>query len=283
MSNEFRFTSAFLNNCVFIVDGLPQGELQTGLHLHNELRDLSLESASVQLEYRRVSDGGALLQVLEEIHQAARLGCKPIIHFECHGDAAEGVQIGDTKDIVTWDAIEPWLRRINIASGCNLGVVMAACYGLYAITPVKIRRPTPFYFLVGPQDKVQAGTLRQEMPAFYRKLLTTQNLDAALACVPSCRPYHAERMLAVSFAKYLKRGCLGKARLERVEKVLTELVWTNAIYSRAQIRAARRILKQRSKAAAHGPAFARYSKTFLAGRSCSFSFEQLLQWVSLST
>ncbi|KAB0650288.1 hypothetical protein [Burkholderia diffusa] len=280
MITDFRFTSNFLNSHVFIIDGLTFGELQTGRQLYEDLLDLGYnEATSAAVEYRRVASSGELLQALGEIAEYARLGCKPIIHFECHGDADEGLQIGDSRDTVSWEAIEPLLRRINLASKCNLGVVMAACYGLYAITPLKIHRPTPFYFLIGPQDQVTAGTLRQEMSAFYQTLFRTGNLDAALACVPSCHPYHAERFLAVSFGKYLKRGCIGDARLKRVETVLTQLIWGGGIQNRSQMRAARKVLKQRTKADANGPAFTRYAKTFLAGRSCSFTFEQLLLWV----
>lgn len=280
MISDFRFTSNFLNTHVFIIDGLTSGDLQTGRRLYEDLRDLSYNDANAAaVEYRRVATSGELLQALVEIEDCAQLGCKPIIHFECHGDADEGLQIGDSRDMVRWDSIEPLLRRINLASKCNLGVVMAACYGLYAITPLKIHRPTPFFFLVGPQDKVTAGTLRHEMPSFYQTLFRTGNLEAALACVPSCRPYHAERFLAVSFGKYLKRGCIGDGRLKRVEAVLTQLMWGGGLRNRAQMRAARRMLKEHTKADANGPAFTRYAKTFLAGRSCSFTFEQLLLWV----
>lgn len=280
MISDFRFASNFLNSHIFVVDGLPSGELQTGYKLYEDLRDLGyIEANTAVVEYRRVATSGEFLQVLAEIEDSAHLGCKPIVHIECHGDADEGLQIGDSQDMISWKLIEPLLRRINLASKCNLGVVMAACYGLYAITPLKIHRPTPFYFLIGPQSEVTAGALRQEMPAFYQTLFRTGNLDAALACVPSCRPYHAERFLAVSFGKYLKRGCIGDGRLKRVETVLTELVWGGALRNRTQMRAARKVLKQRTKAEAHGPAFTRYAKTFLAGRNCSFTFEQLLLWI----
>ncbi|PEH80351.1 hypothetical protein [Burkholderia gladioli] len=281
MISDLRFTSNFLNSHVFIIDGLTTGELQTGRQLYDDLLDLGYnEAGSASVEYRRVASSGEVLQALEEIVEYARLGCKPIIHFECHGDADGGLQVGGSRDMVSWESIEPLLRRINLASKCNLGVVMAACYGLYAITPLKIHRPTPFYFLIGPQDEVTAGALRNEMPAFYRTLFRTENLDAALASVPSCRLYHAERFLAVSFGRYLKRGCIGNARLKRVENVLTQLVLGGGVQNRAQMRTARKVLKQRTKADANGPTFTRYAGTFLAGRSCSFTFEQLLLWVT---
>lgn len=279
MSSDFRFTSGFRTNHVFIIDGLGASDYQTGKLLRDELLDFGYQNESIAITYLKACGAGELLNFLEDIHQAALHGCKPIIHFECHGSAEAGLSIGDGAEAVPWSVLEPWFRRINFACECNLGVVVAACYGLHAITPLKIYRPTPFYFLLGPQGLISAAACQREMSAFYKALFTTQNLDTALSHAPSCLQFHAERFFAVVFGKYLKRTCMGKKRLERVERSLSHLKWTNQIHNRGQLREARERLKERSKAESHGPAFSQHAKTFLAGRKCSFTFRELLNWV----
>jgi hypothetical protein len=278
---DFHFTSRFLNNSVFILDCLRSNESQTGLKLYEELRDIrDYDKVDVYIEHIRVLDAGALRQALDRIHALALEGFKPIIHFECHGDEEVGLEIGDVADLTSWDALEPLLRRINVACGCNLGVVMGVCWGMYAITPIRIHRPVPFYFLVGSQTQLTAGTLREEMPAFYRTLLQNGSLEAAMKCVPSCQPFHAEKLLAVGFAKYLKRGCIGKGRSERVERLFTEIYQSSGgNLNRAQRRNVRESFRKQSRAEAQESAFSRYARTFLHGKPCSFTFADLLSWV----
>lgn len=280
---SLKFVSRFEYNTVFIVDGLGTNEAQTGRNLYNDLRDLRAAGAAVDMMYSRVTHAGELRNTLEEIERLARTGVKPIVHIECHGSAEDGLAIGDGKDRFSWEALEPLLRRINIASDCNLGVVMGVCHGMHAITPIRIARPTPFYFLLGSQDELTAGTLRTEMPRFYETLFETNNLEAALNHVPSCKPFHAERLLAASFGKYLRRACMGKGKRDRVERALSMTNWTHGPMNREQRRRLRMQAKAQFSADAHGPALERTARTFLSGRRPSFTFDELLRWVRQGT
>ena len=278
-----KFASRFEYNTIFIVDGLCTDEAQTGRNLYNDRRDMRADGADVAVIYSRVTHAGELRSKLEEIEHLSRNGVKPILHIECHGDVEGGLAVGDEQDRFSWQALEPLLRRINIASGCNLGVVMGVCHGLHAITPIRIARPTPFYFLLGSQDELTAGTLRTEMPKFYETLFDTDNLDSALRCVPSCKPFHADRLFAESFGKYLRRACMGKGKRERVESALSLANWTRGPMNREQRRRLRTHARAQFNAGAHGTAFDRMARTFLPGRPPSFTFDDLLQWVRKGT
>ncbi len=50
-----------------------------------------------------------------------------------HGSADDGVEIAATGELVPWDTVVDALRRINKATGNNLEVVAAVCFGLHAI------------------------------------------------------------------------------------------------------------------------------------------------------
>ncbi|WP_155627874.1 hypothetical protein [Burkholderia vietnamiensis] len=278
-----KFTSRFEYNTICILDGLRPDEAQTGLNLYNDLRDVIAAGADVAVSYARVANAGELRSELDKIEQSVGNGAKPIVHIECHGDVEGGLAVGEQQDRLSWSALELLLRRINIACSCNLGVVMAVCHGMHAISPIRIGRPTPFYFLLGSQDALTAGTLRAEMPKFYETLLETNNLDLALACAPSCKPFHADRLFAQSFGRYLRHACMGKGKRERVERALSVANWTRGPMNREERRRLRTQAKVRFNAEAHGAEFDRMARVFLSGRRPSFTFDDLLQWVRMGT
>ncbi|MBK5124397.1 hypothetical protein IQ288_31685 [Burkholderia sp. R-69980] len=275
--SEAPFTSHFLNNTVIVLDGLPEAESPNARNAFNALRDLSYRWDDLRIEYMRADTTAAMKSTLASILADVNSGCLPIIQFECHGDAHRGFELGDAGQFMSWSELEVPLRKINIASQCNLGVVMAACFGMFAISPLKIDRPSPFYFLLGSQDIVTVGELRSQLPAFYETLFQTASLAAAVEKVPSFQQFHAERLLANTFADYLRRKCMGKGKARRVEDLVTTLNTENpGAINREGMRRARKAAKSLTKAEAQGSSLKRYTKAFLPGRKVSFSFQDLL-------
>ncbi|WP_458761937.1 hypothetical protein [Cupriavidus basilensis] len=276
MATHHSFVSQFYNNAVIVLDGLPQAESSNAKNAFNDLRDLSYRWKDITIEYMRADTSESMTEALDKILAKVKNGCLPIIQFECHGDAERGFQLGDAGQFMSWSELEVPLRKINVASRCNLGVVMAACFGMFAISPLKIVRPSPFYFLLGSQDIVTLGELRTQLPVFYTTLFQTESLAAAVAKVPSFQQFHAERLLANAYADYLRRGCMGKGKARRVEDLVTKLRVENPAINREGMRRARKAAKSLSKADNQISSLERYARTFLPGRKMSFSFEQIL-------
>ena len=281
MAPAFHFISSFANNAVIIIDGLRKSESQTGLQLYNELRDLrDFEKAVSVVKRYEVSNAIELRILLENLQKDAKDGLRPVLHFECHGDAKQGLEIGESRERFAWTALEPLLRAINVATKCNLGVVMAVCSGLHAITSVKMHRATPFYFLVGSEDELLQEQIRSEMRAFYRVLLLSSDLDKALQQVPSCRSYHAEKLLAIALGRFLRQSCMGTGREKRTEYLVTEMKWRlGGFRNREQMRLIRQQAKKRVQGGMSEAAFHQFARTFLGVREPSFTYTELAQWV----
>lgn len=281
MGDTLHFTSRFENNAVIIIDGLQKSESQTGLQVYNELRDLKeFGGATSLVERHEINDLGALRKLMWDLQQRTKEGLRPVLHFEFHGDAQGGLEIGESRERFAWSALEPLLRAINVASRCNLGVVMAVCSGLHAITPVKIHRSTPFYFLVGSQDALLQEQIQVEMRAFYTVLLKSADLDEALRHVPSCKSYHAEKILAIALGKFYRRSCMGTGGEARVEHLVTNMKWQlGGFANRQQMRFTRREAKKKVREDMSITTFNRFTRPFLGQRQPSFTFEQLAQWV----
>lgn len=223
MSTEFQFSSHFLNTHVFILDCLPSRETSRE-RLYNPLRDLAYRGIRKTVNRWCASDSRALTGQLRTIAVWAAAGIMPLIHIECHGSEDVGLEIGDSHDVMDWASLTSELRRVNASSRGNLGVVMGVCEGISATEPVDIDEPSPFCFLVGSNGHPTNGVLQDEMPAFYRTLFESYDVNSALGCVPSFQTYYAEQMLITRLLLDIAEGCLGRERAKWRERWLSKVV-----------------------------------------------------------
>lgn len=71
-------------------------------------------------------------EVLDKIYIDSKTsGTLPMVHLECHGSETD-IELTSTE-IINWDDVREKFIHINIASGLNLIVVMAACYGAHIL------------------------------------------------------------------------------------------------------------------------------------------------------
>lgn len=223
-ADGLTFQSNFSNNAVFVIDALGESDLQTARRLHDELSNLVLSDGSRYCHYLSVASREECERALEDILHLSESGMKPIIHIEAHGSQQDGICIADSGQFLDWETLVKWCLRINTAAENNLGVVLASCFGLYGITPVNIRTPCPYYFLVGSDRTVSAGYIEDTMRLFYRKLFDERNLDVAMKEVSEgFKQFHAEKFFCISFAKYIRRTCMGSGANARVERMISEV------------------------------------------------------------
>lgn len=276
--NALTFDSRFTNNAVYILDGLKSSELQTAQHLYEELGDLKYETETPYCSIIPIASRAELFSALDQIREFCVEGVRPIIHIEAHGGKSTGIVLGNNEEQVSWGELAIRLGKINEATTNNLGVVMAGCFGLYAIQPITITKPSPFYFLIGSDEKVLAGEIDDVMKKFYRVLFQSNSLQIAMKQVDErFKQFHVEKMFCVAFGRYIKQQCIGQGRRARVEKLLSELVENGMPRNRENLRNSRRTLKQLvrpSKAA-----FDKYAKLFMHGRY-AITYEQLYAFVT---
>lgn len=271
------FSSRFSNNALIIVDALGESDLQTAIHLRDEICDATSARCPGYCHYFKVESASQFLDVLEQISAQTKDGLRPILHIEAHGDEHAGIQIAASGEMVSWPQLLPKLQEINKNSKNNLGVVMAACFGLYAIRPLQIQEPCPFYFLVGSDQPVPAGCIDEVMKLFYLELNRSNSLDNAMKKVDTkFKQFHAEEFFYIAFAKYMKRACMGAGAQRRVERLLTEVVEGGAVTNRATLRTLRKSAKTFVRSQER--AFYEHSSRFLHGRK-SVTYEEFQRFV----
>lgn len=219
-----KLQTQFANNAVIIVDGLKSTDLQTARLLNEDLLDFqaSSEGHKTLIQLEKVSTRRELVAFLTDLIPVCKEGLRPIIHFECHGNNLMGLGIGDAQERLSWADLVNLLSSINTATKNNTGVVMATCHGFYALTPLTIDHPCPFFFLIGSQEIVPAGVFGKQMKEFYKALFRSGALEPAMAQLDDrFKQFLAEKFFATVWARNLKKHGIGKGLSARREHLVT--------------------------------------------------------------
>jgi len=224
---DFTINSEFLNTDIIIIDLLSsnENEDQTGRKIYELLLDLNNEFHTRPKRVRRVTPASALKlhQVLAQIATDCKANALyPILDIECHG-GLDGVKIGTTSEIVSWNELMAHFRSIASNSHFHFGVVMASCFGIHAISPLGLEHETaPAAFLIGPEKEIFSGPLLDELKRFYRVLYTSSSLQKAISEARSFKAFHAEKFLIECIARliidYKREGCYDREHRELVSR-----------------------------------------------------------------
>ena len=115
---------------VVVFQSLQPHEFKSGTELKLYLEGLSEDSSHpIPIELYEFSDLIGFKQQLLVLCNSIELGQHPILHLEMHGLAdASGLVFSDNSKI-TWSDLQPILAELNMASGFNLLVCVATCFG----------------------------------------------------------------------------------------------------------------------------------------------------------
>lgn len=275
-----EFDSSVDCNSVIWLTSLPHEDLGPTRRMVEDMELLRTDS-SIGFQYIQIKSPEHLTAILSELTlHAANHGMRPMLHFDMHGDKDKGMLIcNEESEYVSWHKLITHLKELNKATHNNLIVVGAACYGLRAITSIKINDPVPFFVLLAPEGEVSLGFVEDNIPAFYRELFHSGELDPAYNKYLSneLKYFHCERMLFLVLLKYIKSSCKGKSARERREYLLTEILSQELERNKDNMKIVRKKIKDGIKP--DKSLLDRYVKTFLVGKPCSFNIDQLLDFI----
>jgi len=253
-------------NGIVFISAPRSGEDGLSRRIGEDINLLAISLGQFVFRHITVTSKKQLIELLQSLESEVENGFRPIVHFDTHGSKENGLEIGETGELVSWDIITEELRKLNTASGNNLFVFVAACYGFYLLKALTIKKPCPFFIMFGPSDVVTFGEVESSVVPFYMKLFKTASVDAAIQAL-SCQfeYFHSERMFLISFARYVREKCLGKGVRERRERLLTETFEETKLVNTKHIR--RNLRKQIKQHLKPTPALmSRYAKRFMHGK-----------------
>lgn len=160
--------SSIKSTSVWIIEWLPPADQRTGLDLHEWIQ-------KKRPKWSHYSQCSKKKEVLSSIKRATILAKKnnmiPVLHIEAHGDQ-DGLGCPDDNgqtEGLSWDELTEPLQELNLATGCNLIFVVAACIGFAGVRAL-VRGPrAPAVAIVGPDAEIEVGRLLEGAKEFYRR------------------------------------------------------------------------------------------------------------------
>ena len=247
MVKKLRLNLGFSVGKIIILSHLEKNELKTGKRLYEDLRILNQASNGLTVEYIEVEGIGDFLVQLERIFKNCKWQYqRPALHIECHGDQINGLVFCDGN--LSWKYLGERIREINYATGNNLFVSLATCYGLnaYAV-PLRHDRLCPAWYMIAPDDEVGAGRLLDFYIEFYSALSNCKDMDLVDGIALKhgvAKSVYSSRLLVFTVFRYLHEFCRGKGKAVRVEDMTTLSKWMSADLRMSAIRRNRAMAKE---------------------------------------
>ncbi len=216
---------------IHIIESLPTDDLKTGELLYAHARSFVQQlRPEMTVHFWREETPAALLGRLRQIAEDTRSsGRAPIVHFETHGRVDCGLWTTAGR-YVWWSDLKGPLTEINTECGLNMLVVVAACDGAGLVEVLQVHDRAPVCGLIGSFGEVMVGVVEAGMLAFYRTLLSTVDVDAALAALnsfvkpgdPPFRLYDAEWFFREVLGSYFERQCTEDALARRTAQMVEQ-------------------------------------------------------------
>lgn len=154
---------------IWIIEWLPSNEKHTGQILYDWMK----ERRSGWSAYCSCKSKAELINAIERATiRTQQSEMVPVLHLEAHGDRDNEGLIGPDNngnlELLTWDELTVPLQQLNLATRCNLVVVVAACTGFAGIKALTGGPRAPAVAIVGPDATVLPSNLLWGTKEFYR-------------------------------------------------------------------------------------------------------------------
>jgi len=169
-------------NGIAILDAIPEGELNTARRLREDLRDIAAYHADgLQVRYIRLNTHQDLkVGISNLVDEARNNGLKPWLHLEGHGLTNEnGFQLA-CGDHCTWRQLNDVITSLNVATGLNMFLILAACFGGSFARAIRTVDRAPVLGLLGPKNKITTGEVESGFVEFYRAFFESSSLKKAI-------------------------------------------------------------------------------------------------------
>jgi hypothetical protein len=216
---------------IAVLQSLPADEMPTGKRLCEDVEIINLfHDRELKIQFLNVPTKRDFLVSLIQLEKEATAGIYPLLHIECHGSADQtGIILADDS-FLAWTELKPYFTGINVATRCNLLIVLAACYGGYLGQIILPTERAPCWALIGPTDKVLPHELLSGFGSFYSIFLGTLDGDKSLESLTAKKLKSgrysftsAGGFFRIAYANYLANYCTSDELDKRAAKLSRKL------------------------------------------------------------
>lgn len=182
---------------IWIIEWLSPGERQTGNELHQWMEQ---QRHGWSIYNPCTSKNEVIRSIARAADFASQSGMLPVLHIEAHGGPAGLTPSRDTGgELLPWAELIFPLQKLNVATNCNLILVVAACLGFAAIQALTEGPRAPAVALVGPDATVNESDLLLGVKEFYRRF-RDENPQLTYMAESASREMRTADFLIESFA-----------------------------------------------------------------------------------
>jgi len=181
--------SEALVDTVLILDAIPSGELNTARRLYDSLRDLTYSVNGFTVQYERIETIDALrTTITKAVCAFEEDGQIPFLHLEAHGLTDESGFLLAAGECCEWQTLKTLITPLNVATGLNLVLVLATCFGGTFVRAISTVDRAPVWGLVGPTRELTVERVEIDFTAFYKTFFSERSGDAAIRALNANAP-----------------------------------------------------------------------------------------------
>ncbi len=157
-------------------------EVPTGKMLYDIIESqINENNLTITAVYKKCVSKAEFFSVLHEAYEDASIRKEyPWIHIESHGTESGNGIVLSNDEFISWDDLKPILTDINLATKCNLMLVMSACNGAFLGEILQPTDRAPCWGIIGPTKEVYPDDLMAIFRSLYTELLSSLSGDKAL-------------------------------------------------------------------------------------------------------
>lgn len=220
--------SNFKFNTLYILESLNGDDSKTGKELYDELSNwINLVHKDLRLDYKSLEGRQDFLYFFDFLYNdVSENGCVPLLHFEIHGDSEYRGLTLSNGELVSFPEFGECLQKINMATGCNLFISLAVCYGLRTMFEIHTSMVMPFCGVLGSFYKLYEEDLRIRFYVFYEEFFNSLDLVSAYRALLNANGgldanyccYMADKLFIKSYKGYLEKECSPERIDERAQE-----------------------------------------------------------------
>jgi len=159
---------------IWIIEWLGSNDKRTGNLLHEWVQE---QRSGWSAYYRAMSKQDVLSSIERAANRSNISEMNPLLHIEAHGDESGlgGPDGSGGEEMLIWDELTEPLQELNLATNCNLIVLVAACIGFAGIKALTKGPRAPAIAIIGPDAKIYENELLLATKEFYRRWMDDGN------------------------------------------------------------------------------------------------------------
>jgi len=163
---------------IFIIESLPNNELQTGEELfNNTINNDQFKDSTINSQLIKVNDKDELFTCLTHIERDISDSDEVIVQIEAHGNNNEmGLKNSQT---VTWKELTKYLIPINKKCRNKLHLNLATCYSMHAGLSIDLKLTAPYKTYISTIEKIKIYEIMEDNKILYKYIMDKKELFPA--------------------------------------------------------------------------------------------------------